>query len=413
MRACIRRGAHQIGGTCIELESQGQRIVLDIGLPLDAEPDPSLVPAVPGLVSADESLLAVFISHAHRDHYGLLAFAQARPQVFIGEAAARMLEAASLFWPGAVGLGETEPLHDREPIEIGPFRVTPYLVDHSAYDAYALFVEADGERVFYSGDLRAHGRKGKLFERLLRDGPRGVDALLLEGTTLGWTADERNLSESDLEEEMVGLFRDTPGLVLLQASAMNIDRLVTVFRACLKANRQFIIDMYAASVLRASGNERLPQGEWEGVRVYLPRFQKQAVIKAEAFALSESFKDARIYPEALAREAGRSVMLFRPSMRGDLEAADCLEGAHLVYSQWRGYLEQEDQRPYLEWLAGRGIPLFHCHTSGHASASDLERLCRELAPAKVVPVHSEVPERYAELFENVVLRGDGLWWGVA
>jgi len=32
-----------------------------------------------------------------------------------------------------------------------------FLVDHSAYDAYALLVEADGERLFYSGDLRDVG----------------------------------------------------------------------------------------------------------------------------------------------------------------------------------------------------------------------------------------------------------------
>jgi len=35
---------------------------------------------------------------------------------------------------------------------------SPHLVDHSAYDAYALSVEADGQRILYSGDLRAHGR---------------------------------------------------------------------------------------------------------------------------------------------------------------------------------------------------------------------------------------------------------------
>jgi hypothetical protein len=33
MRVCIHRGAHEIGGTCIEIEAQHKRIVLDIGLP--------------------------------------------------------------------------------------------------------------------------------------------------------------------------------------------------------------------------------------------------------------------------------------------------------------------------------------------------------------------------------------------
>jgi ribonuclease J len=35
MRARIHRGANEIGGSCVELESGGARLVLDIGLPLD------------------------------------------------------------------------------------------------------------------------------------------------------------------------------------------------------------------------------------------------------------------------------------------------------------------------------------------------------------------------------------------
>ncbi len=200
MRACIRRGATQIGGTCIEVESQGSRIVLDVGLPLDADPDPALVPDVSGLAAPDDTLLAVFISHPHRDHYGLLPLSGARPRVFMGESARRVLEAASLFWPGAAGLGPAEPLHHKTPIDLGPFRVTPYAVDHSAYDAYALLVEADGERLFYSGDLRAHGRKGALFAQLLREGIADLDALLLEGTTLGRPAGKPYPSEEDVQD---------------------------------------------------------------------------------------------------------------------------------------------------------------------------------------------------------------------
>jgi len=44
MRACIHRGTKEIGGTCIELESQGKRIVLDVGLPLDVV-DPNEFPS--------------------------------------------------------------------------------------------------------------------------------------------------------------------------------------------------------------------------------------------------------------------------------------------------------------------------------------------------------------------------------
>uniref|UniRef100_UPI001C5CADBA hypothetical protein n=1 Tax=Escherichia fergusonii TaxID=564 RepID=UPI001C5CADBA len=62
--------------------------------------------------------------------------------------------------------------------------ITPYLADHSAFDAYSLLVEAHGKRAFYSGDIRAHGRKARLFENLVEHPPQAIDVLLLEGTTL-------------------------------------------------------------------------------------------------------------------------------------------------------------------------------------------------------------------------------------
>ena len=72
LSVCIHRGAHQIGGTCIELVCEGKRVVLDLGMPLDAgDPDSVTMPGVAGFDAADPSLLGIVISHPHQDHYGL------------------------------------------------------------------------------------------------------------------------------------------------------------------------------------------------------------------------------------------------------------------------------------------------------------------------------------------------------
>ena len=68
-----------------------------------------------------------------------------------------------------------------KPVDIGAFRVTPYLVDHSAPDAVAYVVETDGRKLFYTGDFRGHGRKKIVLERMLKDPVRDVDCLLIEG----------------------------------------------------------------------------------------------------------------------------------------------------------------------------------------------------------------------------------------
>lgn len=413
MRACIHHGANEIGGTCIELESQGKRIVLDVGLPLDVEPvDMDLYP-IKGFDEPDPSLLGVFISHPHQDHYGLAHMLPKETTFLIGKAAESILSAAEVFSPSGIKLENTIHLEHRVPISLGPFTLTPYLVDHSAYDAYAVLVEADGKRLFYTGDLRAHGRKARLFEELVNDPPRNVDVLLMEGTNIGHEIIETGFpTESDLEARFEEQFNNTRGMTLVWCSGQNIDRLVTVFRACKRTGRQLIVDMYTAHVLRATGNLNIPQAHWEEMSVFLPYFQKQRVKRLGAFDVSGSYKKWRIHPKHLAEAAPKSVMLFRPSMMRDLEEAGCLEGARLVYSMWDGYLERDEMQPFLAWLKEKKIPMDKVHTSGHAEVGDLRRLRCAFPDVALVPIHSEQTSQFEEVFGGVTYREDGEMWTV-
>lgn len=412
MRICIHRGTQEIGGTCIEIESQGKRLVLDVGLPLDVvDPDTFPLHPISGFAAPDDSLLGGVISHPHQDHYGLAYRLPRKTTFLIGKAAEAILAAAGLFSPGGVKLDNTIHLEDRKPISLGPFTVTPFLVDHSAYDSYAVLVEAGGKRLFYSGDFRAHGRKSSLFEKLVANPPPGVDVLLMEGTCMGRPDSDRGFpTEADLERRFVELFGQTTGMALVWCSGQNIDRLVTVFRACKEAGRQLIIDMYTAEILRATGNEQIPQADWNGIKVFLPTSQKLRIKRERAFDVSNGYRPFRIFSEHLAGAAPTSVMLFRPSMVRDLEAANCLDGAAVICSVWAGYLDDPANERFVTWMRDRGIPHHRCHTSGHASVADLQRLRKAFPSAVAVPVHLADRDGFATLFSNVRLHQDGEWW---
>jgi len=413
VRACIHRGTKEIGGTCVEVESQGKRIVLDIGLPLDVA-DAADVPLhpVPGFDGPDPSLLGVVISHPHPDHYGLAHRLPAETTFLIGKAAASILEAAEVFTPAGLTLKHVMHLQDRHTITLGPFSVTPYLVDHSAYDSYALLVEAEGKRLFYSGDLRAHGRKAGLVERLIANPPEHVDAVLLEGTTLG-RPDARGVpSEDDLVPQFVRLFEQTDGLVLVWASGQNIDRLVTLYKACRQAGRDLILDPYTLHVMHATGNARIPREGWSSIRVFAPRSQRIRIKRHGRFDLINPLRPYRIFPEQLPDAAERSVMLFRPSMMGDLDRVEDLNVGRLICSVWRGYLDDPRNGRLLDWLNRRSVPLSHCHTSGHAGHDILKRLCGCFPEARVVPLHTERPDAYAGLHNNIAQVNDGEFWSV-
>jgi ribonuclease J len=113
-RACIHRGARQVGGSCVELECRGERLVLDLGRPLDAEADDDVpLPAIPGLEGSDDSLRGVVITHGHPDHYGLGGAIAPSVHVYIGEAAARVLKESSFFSPTGIALQPYGLLADR------------------------------------------------------------------------------------------------------------------------------------------------------------------------------------------------------------------------------------------------------------------------------------------------------------
>jgi len=409
MKVRIHRGTQQIGGTCIELAAGKDRIALDFGLPLDGDAtDTGLVPQILG-----DDLRAVVISHPHIDHYGLLHHLPDSVPVVMGAAARRIVRTAAPFTKQSIPSLEGPELVHGKPLDIGTFRITPYLVDHSAYDAYGLLIEADGKRLFYSGDFRAHGRKAKLYEDFVVNPPKDIDVLFMEGSSLSRIDDEASFpTEHDLEEEIVEHIKSTQGLVMFHTSAQNIDRVVTLYRACKRTGRKLIIDLYAAAILAATENKNIPQSNWPGVHLFVPRLQRIQIKNNAWFPLLEQHSAQRIYPEQLKTIAANAVILFRPLMQSDLDAAGCLEHASYIYSQWDGYLEQGGYKNTETWLEGLGITMRHIHTSGHAGPKDLKRFATVLAPRALVPIHSFATDKYDSLFENVVHRADGEWWEV-
>lgn len=415
LRVRIHRGASEIGGSCIEVEHDGSRLVLDVGKPLSAAPgDHVPLPPVPGLADgSDPRLLAVLVSHPHLDHYGLVDQVHPTVPVFCGREAAALVNAARFFSPMGPGLHPTGHLVDGVPLHLGPFTVTPFLVDHSGFDAYALLVEAGSHRLLYTGDLRGHGRKSRLFDRMLAAPPTAIDTLLMEGTHVGAERAEEGkpaLTEGGVELAMAATFRRTAGLPVVVSSAQNIDRLVTVYRAARRSGRVLLADLYTATVAQALRRATIPQPGFPGYGVFVPRRQRVLVKQAQEFHRTEAVRDHRVFPEQLCADPGRYVVLTGSSSVPELIRAKALTSGVLVWSLWSGYLEEPSGRRLLDQAAAAGVPGEHHHTSGHAPLPDLQRLVRAIRPRQVVPIHTEGAGEYARHFAGVTRQGDGEWW---
>jgi glyoxylase-like metal-dependent hydrolase (beta-lactamase superfamily II) len=188
----IHRGTHEIGGSCVELcsSSGNTRLILDIGMPLvNADMSPfdwgvhrkstlaqlqneKILPAVDGLYENDKpTVSAVLLSHAHMDHYGFLRFVHPGIPIYMSKGTKAIIEVSNVFLNANLKLDKIKTFETRQSFKIGEFTITPYLMDHSAADAAAFLIEVDGQRIFYTGDFRGHGRKGILLERLAQNPP--------------------------------------------------------------------------------------------------------------------------------------------------------------------------------------------------------------------------------------------------
>jgi len=402
----------------VELRAGGKSILLDLGLPLDAERGEEVpLPAVSGLVDRDPNFLGVVLSHPHQDHWGLMPDMREGVPVFLGEAAHGILKEAAFFGAGEYGLSPEGYLEDGVAFDIGPFRITPFLNDHSAYDAYSLLVEAGGKRLFYTGDFRSHGRKGGLFQKLLRSPPGDIDTLLIEGTLVAPDGDHRLVgpTEIEVEEQLVRTFSEAPAAVLVAMSAQNIDRLVSVYRACKRTERTLIVDLYAASVAAATGRSSIPQLGFPDYRIWLPCWQRVRVKESEEFERVNSLGAARVFPEDFAKLSTRAVFLFRTSMARELEKAGCLGDATLVWSMWAGYLRPPHDGAISSFLKRHEMePVLH-HSSGHAGIDDIKALVSAMKPGRVVPIHTFGADQFEKLLTGVAqvdTQADGAWWRV-
>ena len=291
------------------------------------------------------------------------------------------------------------------PFAVGPFKVTPILTDHSAFDAYMLLVESEGKRILYTGDFRRHGRKSALVDAMLASPPRNIDVLVTEGTNLG--TDKPVRSESALETDFIDLLAQTPGRLFVSWSGQNVDRTVTLYRAAKRTGRTLVVDLYTADVLdRIAVGTRLPCAGFPNLKVvvtgslaanYKARGREDFVLRMTKDGVS-----ARNIPKD-------AIVMLRRALIRDYERNGILpgEGDAFNFSMWKGYLETPYYAQPMEWCRSRGAKIAYIHTSGHASPNDLRAFAAAVASKVVVPVHGTNWDSEAESFANVRRLADG------
>lgn len=371
----ILRGQDKIGENLIEISYGGTKILVELGKALDGGDE---------LDDTEKAVIAtkydaVVVSHYHADHAGLMEYKKDCP-VYIGCGAYRIISAMSEYRNKQIADNVTTYKNGR-PFAVGGIKITPFLCDHSAFDSYMLLFEAGRESILYTGDFRFHGRKNS--DELLSRLPKKVDTLICEGTNVGNT--KPCFSETELEDKLVEIMRGSTKPMFVLQSGTNIDRLVSVYRASKRSGRILYEDNYTALIASAAGG-KIPRPDiFNDVVAFTP-----VIVRGKRKDMFFEF-DNKCGLTKIANGTKRYTMTVRPSMLGyikKLSAKTDLSGATLVYSMWSGYKENEDTAEFLNAVQSLGMNIVDLHTSGHASAEDIELLKKTVHADEYVTVHT-------------------------
>ena len=405
MKIIIHRGNAEIGAACLEIQSAaGARVLIDAGSELDGE-KAELPPCI-------GSIDAVFISHAHPDHFGLAGGIPKSIPIYCGEIAGKIIQTAGAFGSklGAGGF-EFTPFKSGDKIWIKDICITPCLTDHSVPDSYAFVAEADGKKALYTGDFRLTGRKQGAAKRLLKIAASS-DALIVEGTRVEGSGEGAE-TEAAVEEkiaETINAHKDLPAFAI--CSGINVDRIVSFYKACKRTRRVFVCDIYTALILWQMGKlgAKVPQMTWSDMRV---------LSRGEIFARHRKYLEKSM--DSLGARDFRSLVYSRgvgitldeiaasPEKylikTNQIEAVmeKCsIKKANIIYSMWGGYMDEKFDPLGRYQALSAGNVFSKIHASGHIAREELFDFIDALAPKKLVPFHTNAPEKFKEKYPRAI-----------
>lgn len=384
--------ATQIGGQITRISTAHASIIIDLGhnLPNHAE-DEDAYDNDRAIAEITKDCSAILYTHYHGDHIGLFHHVPNNIPQYIGEVAKqvvcrkykqlsflRELSQQQKYRHALTVASGMHTFHENQKLRFGDIVVTPYFVSHSAYDAYMFLIEAEGKRILHTGDFRGHGYLSKGLILTIQKYIGQVDVLIIEGTMLA-RKDETILTESVLSQKAAELIKEHK-YVFVHCSSTDMERLASFKNATrsMFPKRPLLADEYQKDILALfseTAGKKSPCFDFGKIYTYSEKNPKlKAWMQEKGFTMfirvSASFN--------------RLLDLILPMLP--------VEGKPLlIYSMWDGYINRDDTRneDYV-YLQKRFAEVVQLHTSGHATADTLRRVCELTNPRlAILPIHRD------------------------
>ncbi len=413
MEIKIHRGLDQIGGCITEIWTDSSRVFIDFGqnLPSNgktATPEEDALMVADIIRNNEKEHQAVFYTHAHEDHVGLFRYIPLEQYIGEGSKELLLIKYRTLLERYEMAIDENHQLQEGSkeneelqeenyrttkdlidklkafktwkrtalkespsPITIGDIRVTPFFTCHSIYDAHMFLVEADGKRIWHTGDYRQHGYMGKGLLPMLRRYATDIDVLITEGTML--KRKDKCIHECEVSRKMESVMQAFKYVFVL-ASATDIERLASIKVAAENANKPLcILSLFMKRTMEFFT-------------------ERQSSLSRGLFSFAPLYYTDKLYDKL--KRKGFTIVVGTSQADKVKKLLDRLsqEETLLIYSSWDGYYKNAEQvkanSKYKEFRE-----MFHnvvdIHTSGHADKATIRKVIETLCPKEVICIHKE------------------------
>lgn len=269
-------------------------------------------------------------------------------------------------------------------------------VDHSIPGAGSFAVETSIGWIVYSGDVRRHGHSAPRVDAFIADAKAlSPSVLIVEGTRVDQAS---SIGEAEVRDAVEDVIRQEDGIVIADFAPRNIERLRTFHDAAVANNRRLVVTAHDAYMLGALHlvDPEIPDPRWDSLCVLRKPMGSEGVWMRDVFDRYST----QVYDAAdIRRNHGAFVVCIS---YWDIQALIDLEpdGGTYIYSSSEAYSEEQaiDHNRLVAWLDYFGLKIVGglpgaavgpFHASGHADGPSLEALIDEVAPDRIVPVHTE------------------------
>lgn len=394
---------NQIGGCITVITTDKGKIVIDFG---ESLPGAKIVENIE-FDWEKEKVDAVFFTHYHGDHIGRFMEIPDDVKLYMGKVTWNVLKninTARKKWDVVNHLNNRpniQFIRPTEVVEVADMSITPYSVDHSAFDAYMFLVETPDKNILHTGDYRDHGHRGhkkskdgrdvnvmlEVIRKYVRDfGRRKIDILITEGTMLGARKDDRRYSEKKMLEDAIELFKNNK-YIFLKISSTNVDSLATFYHAAEKNGMGFYCNNYVLEQLKMFSEEGKKYTDFYDFKEVWP-----ILFTNESENVSDKYKRGYEGQRKHMREEGFVILV------SEYDCYDALINEFkdlptiFLYSLWAGYIDKDKGRnaynPELAAFCEKhyAVPM---HTSGHAYPEFIKQVIDTVEPEQVITIHTE------------------------